>query len=181
MEKLFFIAIIPHKSLADEITAIKHDFAHRFDSRRALRIMPHITLAPPFKLFEGKRKGLIEWFGKLTFSVKPFDVSLNGFGAFDKAKNPVIYINPEHSQSLIDLQRQLTGKLQDLLPREKAFTEPHFHPHMTVAYRDLKPEHFGRAWAEYQSKPFAAGFAVSAIHLLEHDGSKWNIIASKNL
>lgn len=181
MEKLFFIAVIPPKPLAEDITAIKQDFADRFESRRALRIMPHITLAPPFKLFEGKRKGLLEWFEKLTFSISAFEVTLNGFGTFDKPKSPVVFVKPEPSKNLDALQKELMGRLSNLLPKEKAFTEEDFHAHMTVSYRDLSVANFKKAWQEYQSKDFSASFTVESFHLLEHDGTKWNVIATKNL
>jgi 2'-5' RNA ligase len=181
MEKLFFIAVIPPKPIADKVTAIKQDFAGRFSSSRALRIVPHITLKAPFRISEGKRKGLLQWFDKLDIPMKIFEVKLNGFGAFDNPKNPVVFVRPETSDALSGLQRQIVGKLSDLLPKEIAHTDENFHPHMTVAYRDLTWEHFENAWASYQSKDFSEAFAVDCFHLLEHDGTKWNVIATKNL
>jgi 2'-5' RNA ligase len=180
MEKLFFIAIVPPKALADAVTAVKQDFADRFESHRALRIIPHITLQPPFKLFEGKRKGLLEWFEKLNVDAGKFEIALNGFGAFNHPKNPVVFIQPEASENLNKLQRQLIERLSNLLPKQIA-TDGRFHPHMTVAYRDLTPENFRKAWAEYESKQFLGTFEATAFHLLEHDGTKWNIVATKNL
>lgn len=181
MEKQFFIAIVPPKEIADAVTAIKQDFADRFESSRALRVVPHITLKAPFRIFEGKRKGLLQWFGKLDLPSGMFEIRLNGFGAFDNPKNPVIFVNPEPSENLNALQRLLIAKLSNLLPKEVSPADTHFHPHMTVAYRDLSAEHFEKAWPEYQSKAFSAAFTVGAFHLLEHDGTKWNIVATKNL
>jgi len=52
---------------------------------------------------------------------------------------------------------------------------------MTVAYRDLTPETFSKAWEEYASKSFTADFEIDAFYLLQHDTKKWNVIATKNL
>jgi 2'-5' RNA ligase len=112
---------------------------------------------------------------------KEFEIKLNGFGAFDNPKNPVIFVRPEASGNLNKLQRNLIAKLSDLLPKEIAHTDTDFHPHITVAYRDLTSENFEKAWPEYELKPFSASFKVTTFHLLEHDGTKWNIVATKNL
>jgi len=181
MEKLFFIAIIPPAELSENITEIKQDFADRFESRRALRIMPHITLKAPFKLAETKRKGLLEWFENLNISNGSFDVVLNGFGAFANPKNPIIYIRPEESTSLLQLQQKLIDKISNLLPKEVLHSDEHFRPHMTVAYRDLLFRQFETAWQEYENKPFLGEFTVSSFSLLEHDGKKWHVIATKML
>ena len=38
---LYFIAIIPPQEICEAITAIKQDFAERFKSSKALKIIPH--------------------------------------------------------------------------------------------------------------------------------------------
>jgi len=181
MEKLFFIAIIPPDELAGQITAIKQDFADRFQSRRALRVVPHITLKAPFKIAEVKRKGLIDWFQRLSLGIDSFNLILTGFGAFPNPKNPVVFVKPETSKNLNMLQHKLIDKFSNLLPRDVSTTDMHFHPHMTVAYRDLTPENFEKSWAEYHSKYFSETFPVNGFHLLEHDGAKWGIIATNRL
>ena len=48
-----------------------------------------------------------------------------------------------------------------------------YHPHMTVAFRDLKKELFTLAWDEFESKQYAPSFEVNTITLLKHDGKEW--------
>ena len=50
---LFFIGIIPHTEILDEVQEFKHYCKTRFDSSKALNSPAHITLIPPFK-FEFK-------------------------------------------------------------------------------------------------------------------------------
>jgi len=181
MEKLFFIAIVPPNGVADQITAIKTDFATRFESKRALRVMPHITLKVPFKVLETKRDELVNWFSKLKISQDQFELALNGFGSFNDSKNPVIFVKPVESENLNALQSELIERLTNIYPKAIAHTDSDFHPHMTVAYRDLTADNFQKAWQEYEHRNFSVSFTVDAFYLLEHDGSKWNIIATKKL
>lgn len=181
MEVLFFIAIVPPREIADSITAIKQDFADRFESAKALRVMPHITLKSPFKVFENDIDSLLKWFGNLEMDAASFEITLDGFGAFDNNENPVIFVKPVISNELNGMQSELTEKLSADFPKAIASHDRHFHPHMTVAYRDLKREEFEKAWPEYETKPFYATFMADGFHLLRHDGTKWNIEATKLL
>jgi len=180
MEKLYFIAVIPSKEISDEVTLIKHDFEKNHESSRALKVMPHITLKSPFKLFESNHKQLLKWFEKLEIPIAKFELGLKDFGAFPNPEHPVIFIQPEKSETLDRLQQILFESFSNAFPNVKKQTsDSHFHPHMTVAYRDLKPELFEKAWGIYQNKTFSAQFTVASVYLLQHDGSKWNIIATK--
>jgi 2'-5' RNA ligase len=50
-----------------------------------------------------------------------------------------------------------------------------FVPHMTVAFRDLTKDNFQRAWLEFAGRSLDFEFTASALTLLIHDGSRWNI------
>ncbi|MGZ5209988.1 MAG: RNA 2',3'-cyclic phosphodiesterase, partial [Kaistella sp.] len=56
-----------------------------------------------------------------------------------------------------------------------------FHPHLTVAYRDLTFENFKKAWEEYEKKTFEDSFLVDKICLFKHDSQKWNLLSIKKL
>src|SRR4029077_20077576 len=94
MENLYFIAIIPNEEICVEIESFKLDFAEHFESRHALRVIPHITLKAPFKLADSKHADLLNWFKKLFISTKPFQIELKNFGAFHNKNNPVVYVQP---------------------------------------------------------------------------------------
>jgi 2'-5' RNA ligase len=177
-ENLYFIALIPRRELRERITLIKQDFANRFNSRVALRVYPHITLKAPFKLPPDKHLYLLNWFSDLNIIQKPFSIQLKDFGSFPNSRAPVVYINPVSTEELSLLQVKIMlsfiSNISDIV--NKADTE--FKPHITVAYRDLTPTMFVKAWQEYQHKKFDALFEVDAFYLLQHDAKKWNIIAT---
>jgi len=182
MEKLYFIAIIPPKEISEEITLIKHDFEKNYNSSRALKVMPHITLKAPFKIFESDHQHLIKWFEKIAIPVQKFVVELKDFGAFTNPEHPVIYVHPKHSEEMNQLQKEIVKSFRFTFPGVKNQpADSSFNPHMTVAYRDLQPEQFQKAWEIYGQQSYEAQFTAEAIHLLQHDGSKWNVIASRKI
>ena len=180
-ENLYFIAIIPKRELREKITAIKQDFAHRFNSKTALKVYPHITLKAPFKLAANAHHELMKWFDEVHVLQQPFTVQLKNFGEFNNKKNPVIFVHPESSKELMALQKQLIASFASFFPGELHNVDISFNPHITVAYRDLSPDMFAKAWNEYQHKTFDASFDVDAVYLLQHDSKKWNIIATHDL
>jgi len=180
MRQLFFIAIIPPHELAEKVTAIKSRFADRFASSKALRLMPHITLKPPFELSGSQADAIIDWFENVNLGISPFEISLDGFGAFER-KHPVIFIKPDFSEELNLLRQNLIEQLSRDFVKAANREDDYFHPHVTVAYRDLTAQNFAKAWPEYRSGAFRGSFTVGNLHLLRHDGVKWIVAATNNL
>lgn len=178
---LYFIAIIPFKELRQKVTELKRDIATRFHSMKALKVVPHITLKAPFKLQILNHEALLKWFDGVKLPTQPFMVSLYGFGAFKNAHSPVIFVNPVANIPLILLQREIVNSFKVIAPALTHLVDKNFKPHMTIAYRDLTPANFEKAWEEYRNKKFEGQFEINAVHLLQHNGSQWNIIASKAL
>lgn len=178
-QNLYFIAIIPSQEVCNEITAFKNDFANRFNSVKALKVVPHITLKAPFKLPAIEHAALLEWFQELYINLYPFTVEVKDFGAFHNSRSPVVFVNPVMNASLYSLQKELLKNFIAAYP--DVFIpdlELKFLPHITIAYRDLQPQMFKTAWQEYSEKKYSASFEVVNFHLLQHDGKKWNIIST---
>jgi 2'-5' RNA ligase len=182
MENLYFIAIILPKDISGDITAFKQDFAERYNSKTALKLMPHITLKAPFKLLASSHAPLIEWFHQLSVQTDPFKIEVNNFGSFYNKRSPVIFAHPEITTPLVVLQKEIIRSFHNNYPFiEIPDVEFKFKPHITVAYRDLLPEQFFKAWEVYKLKEYHADFIVNNFHLLQHDGKKWNIIETHSL
>ena len=178
---LYFIALVPPPHICSEVMYFKHDLGTRFESSEALKVMPHITLKAPFKFpFENTR--LIQWFNEMRIQQIPFKIEMKDFGSFPNKDHPVIYVCPVMSTPLYSLQRELIRSFRINFPQIKIIPlELKFNPHMTVAYRDLKPELFRKAWEEYKIKKYSATFEVNCFYLLQHNYKKWNIISTKTL
>ena len=180
-ENSYFIVLIPPKDVVDSTTAIKNDFAARFNSKRALRVVPHLTLKAPFNLPISGHSQLVSWFQSLSPAQSKFQMALNGFGSFENTHGPVVFILPILNDNLAVLQKEIIQNFRHLFPAHILPTDLKFKPHITVAYRDLSFQNYVEAWKEYSQKEFKATFTVDGVYLLRHDARQWNIIATYTL
>lgn len=169
----FFVALLPPAEIQAQATAIKEYFRDRYNSKAALRSPPHVTLQPPF-----------EWpmddLAQVKTCLKAFAarspqlvMTLSGFAAFAPR---VIYIDVQRTPDLLALQTSLSQCVETELgivdPKSK---HRPFKPHLTVAFRDLKPASFRQAWPEFEHRPFEASFEVHHLTLLLHNGQCWTV------
>jgi 2'-5' RNA ligase len=181
-DKMYFIALLPPDTISDEITAFKKDIEHNYNSKSALRTMPHITLKAPFKLPADEHGKVTDWFNNLKPNVAAFTVHINGFGAFPNKHNPVIFVHPELSESLARLQAALIQEFETAFPNIRLSTHEYtFSPHMTIGYRDLSAENFEKAWHVYKDREYKTHFTAKSIVLLQHNGMKWEVIEEVSL
>ncbi len=167
---LYFIAIEPQKELSIKIKKIQLDFVERFNAVKAYQHFPHITLLPPFHFEEEKELSHI--FEKIKIPQQELKIELKDFGCFHHPKAPVIFIQPLESKELQNLHAEI-------LKTELQKNVPIFHPHLTVAFRDLGYDLFTKAWEDYQHLSFNEIFISNTINLYKHDGKKWNILSAR--
>ena len=182
MNNLYFIALIPPPKICAEVSAFKEYIAKRHNSKKALRVIPHITLKAPFTLSSLRDNEVRRWFASTTPNLPPFIVQLDGFGAFDNPANPVLFVKPTINEGMKILQRNIITGFTEKFPEIPVhFHEHEFHPHMTVAYRDLTYDAFKKAWPEFQHKEFTASWECNSFCLLKHDGNMWQVMEENYL
>jgi len=126
----------------------------------------------PFEWRADKEENLVVSLEKISSQLPVTQVVLRGFGSFDPR---VIFIHVEPSEALETLQRTLRKFCKEELGLFNAdYRDLPFHPHITVAFRDLKREFYKKAWEEFREKSFTGSFLSDRIWLLKHDGKKWN-------
>lgn len=176
-ERLYFIAIIPPDKVSAEVTAFKEDMRDNYNSKKALKIIPHITLKAPFKLPAQESERVSIWFEKIPASAGPFTVSLKGFGSFDNKHNKVIYVQPLVNAEMIALQKTIVTDFQEAFPNiSLSANETVFKPHMTIAYRDLSDDNYNKAWPVYKDMEYNAEFTCNSFYLLQHNGQRWEVL-----
>lgn len=171
--KLYFIGIVPSSPVFDEALQVKQYVSDKYRSRGALKSPPHITLQMPFRWGEEREEKLIGLLNEFATSctVKPFELQLKNFGCFEPR---VIFIAVEESESLLRLQQKLKRFCKTDLNLFDATNKEHpYHPHLTVAFRDLKKVDFYKAWNEFKDKVFSGNFLVEEFVLLKHNGRVW--------
>ncbi len=169
---LYFIALIPPEAIAQEVQAFKLLAAEKFHTRRALRSPAHITLFPPFRLRPA------EDLERLTLTLKAFAarqktflVGLHGFAAF---RPRVIYVDIVPNDRLTELQTTLEEILAESMELENPSAHG-FHPHMTIAFKDLTRSRFPEAWAYFSQQNYYRSFTVDTLYLLQHEPAGWKV------
>ncbi len=124
----------------------------------------------------------VRWFENMQITVPSFKQELRDFAAFYNRRSLVVFVKPVMNIWLDRLQKQVLINFGETYSHENILQqELDFKPHMTIAYRDLKPNLFKEAWKEYETKKYAATFDVHNFHLLQHNSKAWNIISTYNL
>ena len=170
--ELYFFGLLPPFNIAAEVDEIKREFAEKYESSRALKSPPHITIIPPFFAndeFESSIESKVNTFAK---NYESFKLSLNGFGEFN---NKVIFIEVEKNEPLQLFYKAFTAFFTGL-GFELTSMNKFFHPHITVAFRDLSKENFVKAWPQFEKREFVNEFSASSVHLLKHKNEKWFVV-----
>jgi 2'-5' RNA ligase len=171
LERQYFIAIIPPPPVSDDALRLKHYFRDQYNSKASLNSPPHITLHMPFKWKEEKEGDLLEALAQFATGREAFKVELINFKAFPPR---VIFIDVEANPLLNALNKDLHRFCKRSLNLFNAdYKDLPFHPHLTLAFRDLKKPMFAKAWEEFQQRTFSARFNVGSFVLLKHSGKIW--------
>jgi 2'-5' RNA ligase len=127
----------------------------------------------PFEWKEAKEEKLLDELQAFSLAKSSFTISLQNFSCFAPR---VIYINVTPSQQLTELQSELFRHCKIHLNLFNAqYQDLPFHPHITLAFRDLKKDQFAKAWEEFKEKKYSASFLVNKITLLKHNGNLWAV------
>lgn len=169
---LYFIALIPHIALREQVKALKEEIKERFNAAKALRSPAHITLQMPFKSRKQDEPYLIDTLQEFATYQKKFIVKLSGFDCFSPK---VIFIKVSDHEPIISVHTQLRKVLSDKMEFKENVLTQNIHPHMTIATRDLSVEAFGKAWGEFEKREFEASFLTKSLFLLKHNGKFWEI------
>ncbi len=175
MNQRFFVALLPPDFIQDEVRQIQSDFESRYSTRTTLKAPPHITLIPPFELSIDRIEVLQIELEKFAKTRSPFTINLSGFAAFPPR---VIYLDIVPNPVLPDLYVDIAATLANTLRIIDPYAARPFVPHMTVALRDLTPENFELAWAEFRDRKINFEFEAINLTLLAHDQQKWNILSN---
>lgn len=172
MLQKYFIAIVPPDPLLSSIQEIKQAIFGDYGTKGALRSPGHITLHMPFSWEEEKEEKLIAELSAFTFHA-PVQIQLKDYACFEPR---VVFINVLENASLEALQHALVKHVKQKLQLFNQSDDMRgFHPHVTVAFRDLKKPVFYQLWEKYKTEHFAAEFECSSLCLLKHNNQRWDV------
>ena len=175
---MYFVALVAPEEINQQVLKWKNFFKVKYGCTVALKSPAHITLIPPFWMNEELENELINSINEFSAAKNKFEISLKDFAAF---KPRVIYIDVLKNEILNKLHESLVDFIykQNKYPVKKE--DRPFHPHVTLATRDLYKKAFNEAWEIFSTKKYEALWLVNGISLLRHNKKNWDVIFTSQL
>ncbi len=169
---MYYISLVCPDPPAGTIRAYQGWMYDHFGCRAAMKSPPHITLVPPFWLPEEKEASLNQVLSGFSPDQDAIEIACNGFNHFGKR---VLYVQVEKNRCLHRLESLLFRRLAIAFESVASQKRESFHPHITLATRDIPPAAFQNAWEYFSKKAFSVKFEAAAISLMKLGQGKWHI------
>lgn len=166
----YFLALVPPTEIFEKVQGIKLLIRDQFGIKYALKSPPHVTLKMPFQYNEVKESQLEKKLGDFLDSQKPFALKIGGVGTFGKR---VIFLGIEKSPELVQLQSSLKTFCKRELNLIDELSDRNYHPHLTVAFKDLKKGNFEEVLKEVRRNSFQAAYLANELWILKRLDQKW--------
>lgn len=175
---MYFLAVLCPAPIDKKVQIHKLWMRDHFGCTVALKSAAHITLIPPFWMETTSEELLIQTLRHLQTSIPAFQIQLNGFSHFS---NRVLFVAVNENHQLGSLRKAVEDHfIQPFHDIIKPDDRP-FHPHVTIANRDIKPGDFIKAWDHFKRLPFAEEFEATTVSLLKLGPGIWNVIAEQSI
>jgi 2'-5' RNA ligase len=171
--KMYFLAILTPPEVNNKVLEWKYYMREHFGCVVAMRSPAHITLIPPFWMNEELEKSLEEDVHSFSAQQDPFKIELQDFDAF---RPKVIFLHVRPSDKLAGLRADLEKYLLSLDKYPIKAESRAFHPHITIANRDLMRKDFQEAFNHFKKIAYTQTYPAGEISLLKHEGGEWKVI-----
>ncbi len=169
-ETQYFIALLPPDDIQREVTDFKHYIASTWGPRYALKSPPHITLHPPFAWPERNLSALSQSLREFAGRQASFAVQLEHFGSFPPR---VVFIQPLENPAMAAMAEKLLKHLESNLNFVDERHHHPFHPHVTIAHRDVDERAFPQIWRYFRQQVYERSFVAKEMALLESVQGRW--------
>jgi 2'-5' RNA ligase len=169
----YFIGLLPPPALESTLHQVKADLKTHFEVKYALQSPAHLTLKMPFRYKEAKEQELVIRITSLLEEQQSFTLQVKGIGHFGWRN---IHHQLAPSSPLLELQKGLRGFCKRYLHLVEELSDRNFQPHITLAYKDLKAEHFDAVLAFAKKNAIQSDFLVDRAYLLKNVEGRWKVV-----
>lgn len=143
----------------------------KYGCKVGLKSPAHITIVAPFWMAEENEATLTGDIATIATGVARFVVVTKNFSSFP----PTTLFIAVHDNPMLNILKKASEKIV-LHPQYKIKKELRpFHPHITIATRDLHKKDFWEALEHFNSKSFEKEFTATGLSLLKHNGQVWEV------
>ena len=166
----YFLAIVPEGNFQNQVTELKNEIRDRFQAKFALKSPAHITVKMPFIYNEAKEEKLIEKLREFLDVYEPMAMSIEGVKTFGER---VIYLGVNAGADFYKFQKDLITFCKRELNLIDELSDRNFHPHMTIAFKDIKKSQFQNILSFSSELGLTQVLKESQIVLLKKDEGRW--------
>jgi 2'-5' RNA ligase len=170
---MYFISLVLPPHLNEKVLMYKNMMLEKYNCKVGLKSPAHITLVPPFWMEEEKEEQLINDISSLSNGLSPFHVVTNNFSAF---KPRTIIIAPQPNDDLNIVKKAMDDFFKNNSFYNIKIDTRAFHPHITIATRDLYKKSFYEIWPWFAEKKFREEWIAEGISILKHNKKNWDVI-----
>ena len=170
---MYFIALVLPPLLNEKILNWKNFMYQRYECKVGLKSPAHITIVPPFWMEEEKENILLADVNDLCKTLSPLIVRTQNFSAF---KPRTIFIDVEKNHALESLKETSDKFFKQNRPYKIKIDARPFHPHITIATRDLFKKTFYEAWPTFEKEKFEEEWLADSLSVLRHNKKNWDVI-----
>jgi len=170
---MYFIAIVLPQHLNEKVLKYKNMMLEKYNCKVGLKSPAHITIVPPFWMEEQKEERLITDINFLSNRLQPFIISTHNFSAF---KPKTIFISLTSSEQLNQVKKTTDDFFKANSYYDMKIDTRPFHPHVTIATRDLYKKSFHEIWPWFTEKKFLEEWTVEGVSILRHNKKNWDVI-----
>lgn len=168
----YFIALVPEGEIQEKATSLKEMLKERFNIKYALKSPAHVTLKMPFSFNEVKEDYLEQRLKEFLKDYQSLELTIGGVRKFG---DRVVYLNVDANEDLFLLQKHLKNFCKRELKLNDELSDRNFHPHMTIAFKDLKKIPVPNIIKALEEQPILEKFVTNQLFLLKRVGGQWVI------
>jgi len=178
-KQLKLIAIVLPEPLFSFVRDEQNYIASTWGPRQALRVPPHITLIPPLSVGEAESNDLKSIATEVASHRKPFLLKIHGYDTFSPR---VIFLKPNLTYELGLLYTNLRDMVLPRIPQAmNRYPDESFHPHITLAYRDLTPDQFREMWKYFKPRKAKYSVEINQFSILNNTEEGWVVESTYEL
>lgn len=170
---MYFMAIVLPEDLNKEILHYKQYMLDTYNCKVGLKSPAHITITPPYWMERAKEYNLLIHLDAVCSGVSSFPVTTRNFSAF---KPRTIFIDVAVDEALRLAKKSIDQFFLEHKEYGAKMESRPFHPHITIATRDLYKKAFAEAWSYFENKEFSTQFIATGLAILRHNKVNWDVI-----
>jgi 2'-5' RNA ligase len=170
---MYFTAIVLPDELNEQILQYKNFMLEKYACRVGLNSPAHITILSPFWMNELVEPELLNGADQLGGQTTPFTIHTTNFSVFEPK---TIFIEVQNNQNLSQLKTASDNYFKSHSVFKAKIDNRTFHPHITIATRDLHKKSFYEAWDIFKHKNFKEEWTAKGLSILKHNKKNWDVI-----